>query len=156
KIFGSKSERDIKQIMPIVEKVKAEFAKLSGLTNDELRAKTAEFKSRIAEHLAEIDAQIAEISESAEDFTLSMEKKTELYERVDKLKKERDEQLEVVLNDILPEAFAVVKETARRLSENTELEVTAQDFDRELASTRTHIRIEGDKAYWKNSWIAAG
>src|SRR5690606_16910126 len=114
KVFGSKSERDIKRIQPVVEKIKAEYAKLQSLSNDELRAKTVNFKQRIHEYLAEIDGQIKEIKTEAEVEGTAMEQKTALYDKVDKLEKERDEKLEEVLKELLPEAFAVVKETARR------------------------------------------
>ncbi len=156
KLFGSKSERDVKQLRPLVEKINEEFAKLNSLSNDELRGKTFAFKNKIKEYLSEIEAEIDGLKKEAEDQSLSMEQKTEIYEKIDKLTKERDQELEVVLMEILPEAFAVVKETARRYTENEELEVTALDFDRDYAATRPNVRIEGDKAYWKNTWIAAG
>lgn len=156
KVFGSKSERDIKHILPLVEKIKEEYAKLSALSNDELRGRTVTFKNRIQEFLSGIDAEISSIKAEAEEARLPMEQKTALYDKVDKLNKDRDQKLEEVLMQILPEAFAVVKETARRFTENTQLEVTAQDFDRDLAATRTHIKIDGDKAIWNNSWTAAG
>lgn len=156
KVFGSKSERDIKRIQPVVEKIKAEYAKLQSLSNDELRAKTVNFKQRIHEYLAEIDEQIKEIKTEAEVEGTAMEQKTALYDKVDKLQKERDEKLEEVLKELLPEAFAVVKETARRFTENEVLEVTAQDFDRDFAAVKPNVTVEGDKAYWKNTWTAAG
>lgn len=155
KIFGSKSERDIKQVQPLVSQINEQYAKLASLTNDELRAKTTDFKRRIAEYLEDIDKEIAELKAAA-DQEADMNEKTAIYEKVDKLGKERDKKLEEVLMKLLPEAFAVVKETARRFTENTELEVTATDVDRELATTKPHIQIVGDKAIWKNKWIAAG
>lgn len=156
KLFGSKSERDIKQVRPLVEKIKAEYDKLQTLTNDELRAKTFDFKNRIKEYLAATDSEISELEKEADDAKLPMDEKTAIYEKIDKLKKERDEKLEQVLMNVLPEAFAVVKETANRFTHNTELEVSALDYDRDLAATRTNVRVEGDKAYWKNTWVAAG
>ena len=156
KLFGSKSERDIKQIQPIVAKIKAEYDKLSDLSNDELRGKTFEFKQRIADYLQSIDDQINQLKSEAEADQTDIGAKTSLYDQVDKLTKDRDKKLEEVLEQILPEAFAVVKETARRFTENPSLEVTALDFDRELATTKTNVQIVGDKAHWKNSWIAAG
>lgn len=156
KIFGSKSARDIKHIQPLVEKTKAEYVKLEGLTHDELREKTTTFKHRISEHLKSIDEEITSIKSQAESAELEIEAKTSLYEKVDKLEKERDKQLEDILMDILPEAFAVVKETARRFSENSTLEVTANDFDRDLAAEKKHIEILGEKAIWHNTWDAAG
>ncbi|WDF68746.1 preprotein translocase subunit SecA [Sphingobacterium oryzagri] len=156
KLFGSKSERDIKAIQPILTKIKEEYEKLSSLSNDELRGKTLAFKDRIKEYLTEIDAEIASLKAEADQDDVDMGKKTELYEKVDKLTKDRDKKLEEVLAEILPEGFAVVKETARRLSENKEIEVTATDFDRDIASRKTNVTIQGDKAIWKNTWVAAG
>jgi len=156
KIFGSKSERDIKHIYPLVEKIKVEYAKLESLTNDELRAKTIDFKRRITEYLADIDAEITSLKGEAEQEGIDMTQKTALYDKVDKLGKDRDQKLEEVLMQILPESFAVVKETARRFTENEELEVTASDFDREVAASKPHVQIVGDKALWKHTWIAAG
>jgi preprotein translocase, SecA subunit len=156
KIFGSKSERDIKHIQPLVEKIKTEYAKLESLSNDELRAKTADFKKRIKEYLADIDSEITALKAEAEQEGIDMTQKTAIYDKVDKLGKDRDQKLEEVLMQVLPEAFAVVKETARRFTENAELEVTASDFDREIAASKPHVRIVGDKAFWNHTWIAAG
>lgn len=156
KIFGSKSDRDIKHIRPLVDKIKEEFAKLESLSNDELRAKTSDFKQRITAYLADIDQEINSLKTEAEQTTVEMAEKNAIYDKVDKLIKERDKKLEEVLMEILPEAFAVVKETARRFTENTSLEVTANDFDRELAAQKGNIEIKGDKALWRNSWTAAG
>jgi len=156
KIFGSKSERDIKHIQPLVEKIKTEYAKLESLSNDELRAKTADFKKRIKEYLADIDSEITALKAEAEQEGIDMAQKTAIYDKVDKLGKDRDQKLEEVLMQVLPEAFAVVKETARRFTENAELEVTASDFDREIAASKPHVRIVGDKAFWNHTWIAAG
>ncbi|HEY1025024.1 MAG TPA: preprotein translocase subunit SecA [Sphingobacteriaceae bacterium] len=156
KLFGSKSERDIKQIQPIVEQIKAEYAKLSSITNDELRQKTLDFKSRIQAFLAGIDSQINDLKTQAEADDLDMSRKTDLYEQVDKLQKERDQELEKVLMEILPEAFAVMKETARRFTENKVVEVTATQFDRDMATRKPNVVINGDKALHHNSWLAAG
>ncbi len=155
KLFGSKSERDIKGIQPIVDKIKEEYEKLASLSNDDLRAKTASFKSRIAAYLKEIDDEIASLKEQAE-ATEDMESKTSFYEKVDKLTKDRDKKLEEVLLEILPEAFAVVKDTARRFTENKEISVTASQFDRDIAALKPNVTIQGDQAVWKNSWSAAG
>jgi len=155
KLFGSKSERDIKGVQPIVQKIKDEYEKLSGLSHDELRGKTLAFKSRIAEYLQDIDKEIDELKLHAE-ATEDMEDKTATYEKVDKLTKDRDKKLEEVLAEILPEAFAVVKETARRFTENKEIKVTASQFDRDLAVRKPNVTIDGEFAIWKNSWTAAG
>src|SRR5690606_37258288 len=156
KVFGSKSARDIKHVQPLVDKIKAEFSKLESISNDELRQKTFSFKERIAEHLKDIDSRISELKAEAEQADTDMTTKTSLYEQVDKLEKNRDKELEDILMEILPEAFAVVKETARRFTENSSLEVTALEFDKDLAAIHPHIEIQNDKAIWQNTWTAAG
>ncbi|RYE17017.1 MAG: preprotein translocase subunit SecA, partial [Sphingobacteriales bacterium] len=156
KLFGSKSERDVKGINPIVDKIKAEYAKLGDITNDELRAKTAQFKQTIKEGLTAIDEQISAIKEQTENPDLDVSEKVELYTQLDKLVKDRDKELEVILLDILPEAFAVVKETASRFTNNKTIEVTASQFDRDLAAKKNNVLIKGDKAIHHNTWLAAG
>jgi preprotein translocase subunit SecA len=156
KLFGSKSNRDIKLIQPLVEKTKEEYAKLSALSNDELRQKTLDFKVRIKEYLAEIDVEIAEVKAKAESEDLPINEKTALYDQLDKLQKDRDAELEKVLIEILPEAFAVMKDTARRFTENKTIEVSATQADRELAARKKNVVINGDKATHHNTWLAAG
>ncbi|MBD1364832.1 preprotein translocase subunit SecA [Mucilaginibacter sp. ZT4R22] len=157
KLFGSKSERDVKSIQPIVEKIKAEFAKLGGLSNDELRAKTIEFKETIATGLSGIDSEIQAIKDRTEnELDMEVSEKVELYTQLDKLEKDRNKELEDILINILPTAFAVVKETAKRLAENPSIEVTATDFDRELAAKKNNVVIKGDKATHSSTWLAAG
>src|SRR6201747_407192 len=157
KLFGSKSDRDVKSIQPIVEKIKDEFSKLDGISNDELRAKTIAFKETIKQGLAGIDAELQEIKDRIENNPgLEMSEKVELYTQVDKLEKDRNKELEVILRRILPEGFAVVKKTARRFKENKTLEVTATQFDRDLAARKGNVVIKGDKAIHHNTWLAAG
>jgi preprotein translocase subunit SecA len=157
KLFGSKSERDVKSIRPLVEKIKAEFAKLDNISNDELRAKTIDFKETIAQGLSGIDSEIQAIKDRTENEPdLDVSEKVELYTQLDKLEKDRNKELEDILLNILPEAFAVVKETARRFSGNKTIEVTATDFDRELAARKGNVIIKGDKAIHHNTWLAAG
>jgi preprotein translocase subunit SecA len=157
KLFGSKSERDVKAILPLVEKVKAEFAKLDQISNDELRAKTITFKETIKQGLAKIDEEIQAIKDNIESNPdMEVQEKVESYTQLDKLQKDRDAALEVILLDILPEGFAVVKETARRLKNNATIEVTATDFDRNLAARKQNVIIKGDKAIHHNKWLAAG
>ncbi|MEJ7692435.1 preprotein translocase subunit SecA [Daejeonella sp.] len=156
KLFGSKSDRDIKIIHPIVEKTKEEYARLAALSNDELRQKTLDFKARIAEFLTSIDKEISDIKLKAEAADLPVNEKTAIYDELDKLQKDRDKELEKVLMDILPEAFAVMKDTARRFTENKTLEVTATQADRELAARKQNVVIQGDKAIHHNTWLAAG
>ena len=155
KIFGTKSERDIKALMPIVESIKNEYSKLNSLSDDELRAKTAEFKLRIGDFVADIDNQITSLHTSAEE-TEDVDAKDRFFQEIDALQLERNARLEVVLMEILPEAFAVVKETARRFTENKQLVVTATVEDKFIASKKKNVVIEGDKAVWKNQWLAAG
>jgi preprotein translocase subunit SecA len=155
KIFGTKSERDIKALMPIVENIKNEYGKLASLSDDELRSKTAEFKSRIAAFLQDIDSQITSLHTSAEE-TEDVDAKDRFFQEIDALQLERNSRLEVVLMEILPEAFAVVKETARRFTENKQLVVAATVEDKFIASKKKNVVIEGDKAVWKNQWLAAG
>ncbi|RZK19299.1 MAG: preprotein translocase subunit SecA [Pedobacter sp.] len=156
KIFGSKSERDIKGIQPLVVAINEHYSKLSVLSNDELRGKTIEFKERISAFLTEIDGKISALKTEAESEELDLHQKTAIYDQVDALGKDRDTELEKVLLEILPEAFAVVKETSRRLSENDYLEVTATQFDRDYAARKSNVKIVGDKAQWANRWDAAG
>ncbi len=157
KIFGSKSERDVKSMKPLVEKINAEYALLSSISHDELRAKTTDFKARINQGLAQIDEEIASIKKEVEENeSLSLTEKTAYYDKVDKLEKDRNTKLEEILIEILPEAFAVVKETANRLTNNLTLEVTATDFDKELAAKKPNVIIKGDKAAHHNTWLAAG
>lgn len=157
KLFGTKQDRDVKKYTPRVDEILDEYDKLSKVSNDELRNKTRDFRNRIAEHLSGIDADIsgAESEAAAEEDLL---RKEDIYREIDELKKDRDKHLEVVLLEILPEAFAVVKETARRFSENSTLTVTATEHDRELAANpkKNYVTIEGDQAVWQNSWTAAG
>ncbi len=156
KVFGSKSERDIKAIQPLVIKINEEYAKLSSITNDELRSKTVYFKDVIAKALSDIDGKISDLKASADNAELDLASKTAIYDQVDALAKDRDKELETVLMDILPQAFAVVKETSRRFTENKFLEVTASEYDRDYASRKANVTIQGDKALWANHWDAAG
>jgi len=158
KLFGgSKSDKDVNRIRPIVTEINRVYGELQSLSNDELRNKTQEFRQRIREYLSDIDAEIAAKKASADEHSeAELHTREAEYEEIDKLIKKRDSQIEEILEKILPEAFAVIKETARRFKENTEIISTATELDRELALERDHIRIEGDKAIYKNSWQAAG
>ena len=158
KIFGgSKSEKDVKKIEPYVAKINQFFSSYQSLSNDQLRGKTQEFRGRIKEHLTAIDAEIAEKNAAAEALPFNdLLGKYAVYQEVDKLKKDRDKKIEEILEQILPEAFAVVKETARRFKENTELVSTATDMDRDLSVKKDYVTIDGDKSTFKNTWTAAG
>ena len=155
KIFGTKADRDVKGFSPIVDEINGHFASYESLSHDELRNKSLEFKSRIAEHLKGIDQDIAEANQEI-DTEADILKKEDLYDQLDKIIKERDGHLEDILKELLPEAFAVVKETARRFSNNPTITVTATDHDREIAAHNPYVTIDGDNAIWKNSWNAAG
>ncbi len=158
KLFGgSKSEKDVKQIMPLVDKANRYFTEYQSLSNDQLRNKTNQFKERIKDHLSAIDATIASKKESAEALAVSdINGRDLIYKEIDELKKKRDEQIEEALKEILPEAFAVVKETGRRFKENEVVVSTATDLDRELATKKDNVTIVGDESHYKNSWVAAG
>ncbi|MEP2670979.1 MAG: preprotein translocase subunit SecA [Cyclobacteriaceae bacterium] len=157
KILGSKSQKDVKSTMPLVEKTKAEGEKLLSISNDELRGKTEELQNRIDQKLKHIDDKLAELHQRISDHPeLDLNEKESIFADIDRIEKERNTELEVVLMEVLPEAFAIVKETARRFKENEELEVTAQDFDRVMAATHENVTIKGEKALWKNHWLAAG
>ena len=158
KMFGgSKSEKDIKSIEPLVAEINRHVNEYQSISNDELRGKTITFRQRIADHLKSIDDEIASLSAQAEELpTADITGKDNLYQQVDKLKKDRDKQIEEVLNQLLPEAFAVVKETARRFKENTEIVSTATQLDRDLSVKKDYVRIEGDQSIFKNSWVAGG
>ena len=157
KIFGNKSEKDIKEITPLIEETNKVYADLQGLSNDELRAKTGTLKARIQAEIQKEEDEIDVLNKSVEDAPdMEIAEKEAIFKQVDDLTKKIDEKIEKVLLEILPEAFAVVKETARRFKENPMLEVTATDFDRDLAAGRSSITIEGDKAIWQNKWLAAG
>ena len=155
KVFGSKSERDMKQVRPILEKVLAAYKDIDKLSNDELRARTEELKKKIREREEPFEKRIAEIKEHLES-DIPVSEKEKLATESDKLVKEEDEEIEKVLNEILPEAFAIMKSTARRFAQNPVVEVTANDFDRNLSTSRDFVKIEGDKALWQNHWIAGG
>jgi preprotein translocase subunit SecA len=158
KLFGgSKSEKDVKQIMPIIQKANEFFAQYASLTNDELRAKTVEFKARIQAHLTSIDAEIADQRAEADALPeTEIHAKDEIYQQIDQLKKERDEKIEEALAEIQPEAFAVIKETARRFKENTVVTATATPLDKELSVKKAYVTISGDQVSFNNTWTAGG
>jgi preprotein translocase subunit SecA len=158
KLFGgSKSEKDVKKITPEVGRINGFFTQYQSLSNDELRNKTQEFKQRIAAHLTTIDKDIADKKQAAEELPVAeINSRDIIYKEIDELKKTRDKQIEEILLQILPEAFATVKETSRRFKENATLETTATELDRQLAVKKDHITIEGNKSVYKNVWTAGG
>jgi preprotein translocase subunit SecA len=154
KLFGSKDKRDLKEISPIVDKIKAVYDEISKLSNDELRSRTETLKVRIKEYVATEVARVAELKASIEETEINLREK--IYIEIDKLEKEITAKYEEVLDQILPEAFSIMKDTARRISENPIIEVTANDFDRELATKHDFVSIQGDKALYRNEWTAGG
>ncbi len=154
KIFGNKSTRDMKEIQPWVEKIKKAEPAIQALDNDGLRAKTQELKNIIQSSANDIKEKITELKGKIEDTPI--EDREPIFSQIDKLEKEVLERYDKKLDEVLPEAFAIVRETARRFSQNEEITVTATDFDRELAATHDFVRIDGDKAIYQNHWIAGG
>ena len=154
KLFGNKSTRDMKLIQPWVEKVKAAYPAIQALDDDALRAKTKELQEKIQSSANDLKEKIAELKAKVEETPI--EDREVIFNQIDKLEKEVLERYEVALNEALPDAFAIVKETARRFAENEEITVTANDFDRELAARHDFVRIEGDKAIYQNHWVAGG
>ena len=154
KIFGNKSTRDMKEIQPWVEKIKKAEPAIQALDNDGLRAKTQELKNIIQSSANDIKEKITELKGKIEDTPI--EDREPIFSQIDKLEKEVLERYDKKLDEVLPDAFAIVRETARRFSQNEEITVTATDFDRELAATHDFVRIDGDKALYQNHWIAGG
>jgi len=153
--LGNKYERDMKEISPHVVEIYEEYEKIVGLSNDELRDLTIVLRKEIHSDIEADEKEIKSLKEKAdkeEDF----DKKEEYYNEIDKIEKLIDDKLEVILDRFVPRAFAIIKETARRFKENSVLEVTARQYDKDLAATRESITVKGDKAYWQNTWIAGG
>ena len=153
--LGDKNQKDLKEVGKIVAKIKKAEPALRELSDDELRQKTREFREKIKTATAEISAQIEELKAQIKS-TANIDEKEGLFSKIESLKKDSYKIEEKVLNEIQPEAFALVKETARRWAENGQIVVEATDRDRELAATKDFVEIQGDKAVWKNSWDAAG
>ena len=151
KLFGNKSQRDLKEIEPYIQKIKAISPELEKLSNDELRHRIDVVKQHIQDSVADDRKRIAELKEHVE--TLDYDKRESTWEEIDKIEKEILEIYEKALDEVLPTAFSIVKETAKRFSENEEIVVTATDFDRQLAATKDFVRIEGDKAIYQNNHL---
>ncbi len=157
KLFGTKSSRDIKQIMPYVEKINQEFARMKEWSDDQLRASTDEVRDVIDARLKGIDEQIAALHKRIEDDPeMDINEKEDIFNEIDKLEEDRNDKLEEVLLEVLPKAFAIIKETARRFMEHGKLEVKATLYDKQMAAEHENVRIEGDKAIWDGEWTAAG
>ena len=162
KLFGTKSDRDLKEVKPFLDATLKAYPEIQKLDNDQLRAKTLEFKERIRKEVEEEEQQLSALRlRIEEEYDMPIDEKEGIYKQIDKLEKDSYEKTQKVLNDILPEAFSVVKETARRFAENTEVVVTATDHDRELAVRRDNVNIipgsdGNDKAVYLNHWMAGG
>jgi preprotein translocase subunit SecA len=154
KILGSKGQRDLKEITPYVDKIKAAYEEIVKLSNDDLRAHTEILKTRIQDYVSPEVTRIAELKANIEDTEIDLREK--IYSEIDKLEKEITSKYEEILDEVLPEAFSIMKDTARRLTENPEVVVTANDFDRELATKHDFVTIQGDQAHYKNEWTAGG
>ena len=156
RLFGNKADRDMKELLPIVSKVNAEWEKIKGVSHDELRQISADLKAKIHAHVKAEEDEIASLKAKVENEKPSIEEREEIYNRIDKLEEQINTKLEDVLNEILPLAFAVMKDTARRFKENKEIVVKANDFDRNLAVTKDFVEIDGEDAVYFNSWMAGG
>lgn len=157
RIFGTKSAKDIKRIMPLVEQSKAEYEKLKSISNDELREETGKIREQINSGLKHIDEILATLHQKvADNPDLDINEKESVFAQIDKIEEDRNKELEKVLMKALPKAFAIVRETARRFKENEVLEVSVQDFDRVYAATHENVKIDGEKARWHNQWMAGG
>ncbi|MFN2395950.1 MAG: preprotein translocase subunit SecA [Bacteroidales bacterium] len=156
KIFGDKATRDLKEVMPLLKQTQDAYEKIKLLNNDDLREKTHEFRNKIGDYVKVETSQIEELRGQADSYDLDMDEKEKIFNRIDELEKIQYTKTEEILIELLPEAFAVVKETARRFKENDTVEVTAKDHDKELAASRPSIDIQGGKAYYKNKWMAGG
>ena len=157
KLFGTKAERDLKELNPLLQNTLVAYEDIKQLTNDELRGKTVEFKEKIAEYIREEEERINEIKDYLDaNYDLNIAEKEDLYRELENLEKKSYKKTQEILEEILPEAFSVMKETARRFKENEYVEVTATDMDRDIAAYRECIEITGDKAKYHNSWMAGG
>ena len=155
-IFGDKTAKDRKEYWPFVEKAKTAWESVQHLSDDQLREKTRGFQEQIRQSIAPLEATLEALHANAADIQTSFEEKEKRYEEIDQMVKTIDERIEEELLVIMPEAFAVVKETARRWAENGQLTVSATALDREIAANRDGITIDGDSAIWHNEWTAAG
>ena len=156
KLFGTKSDKDLKLIMPRVAKINEIYPKYVAMSNDELRAASHALKQKIQAYYANEEKQIADLKAKMEDPDLSVKEKEKIYTQIDDLTDEVDHKIEEILQEVLPDAFAIVKNTAQRFKDNEEVEVTATEFDRELAARKGHIVIKDNKAVWANKWMAGG
>jgi preprotein translocase subunit SecA len=156
KFLGNKADRDMRDVMPFVDKIKEAYIPIPELSNDQLRERSAALKKQVADYVAEENSQLELLKAQAEDPEGDVSKKEGIYKQIDKLLEHIDEKYEEILDEILPEAFAVIKDTARRFKENTEVVVSALEYDRTLAASRESVVIKGDQAIWSSTWMAGG
>jgi preprotein translocase, SecA subunit len=156
KLFGSKADRDLKELTPVLNQILAAYDRIDKLSDDGLRAESDKLKKQIADYIAADEAKVADIKTQLQDVEIAVSKKEKLATELDEVVKEIDKKIEDILNKILPEAFAIMKSTARRFKENETIRVTATQFDRDLGATHDFVNIDGDTAVWKNSWMAGG
>ena len=154
KLFGNKATRDMKEIQPWVEKVKKAYSQYDSFSNDELREKIQEIRKKVQDFVIPEQERINALKAKVEQTEI--EEREGLFNQIDKLEKEKMDRYEVVLDEVLPDVFSIIKETAKRFTNNEEIEVTATEFDRYLATSKDFVRIEGDKAIWQNHWVAGG
>jgi len=155
-LFGNKSEKDISNIMPLVRQIKDNYEKIKDISNDELRKRADDVKKQIHSSVQEEKDEVEQLKFQVENENMDVEESEKIYREIDRLEKEIDDNYEKILNEVLPDAFAIMKDTARRFKENDTIEVTANDFDRELASYKDNVMIKGDTAVYKNKWLAGG
>ncbi|HPB89182.1 MAG TPA: preprotein translocase subunit SecA, partial [Bacteroidales bacterium] len=156
KLFGTKSDRDLKQLKPILNNIHNAYSRIDALSDDDLRSESAAIRAKVLDYVAEDEARVVSIREQLEDVEIAVSEKEKLATELDELIKKIDKKLEEVLNQVLPETFAIVKSTARRFKENPVIRVKATQFDRDLSATHDFVTIKGDIAEWKNSWMAGG
>ncbi len=156
KFLGNKADRDMREVMPFVEQIKAAYSTMHELSNDELRERSSALKKRVAEYVAEEKSAMEELKRKAEDPDVDVTEKESIYKEIDRLDEEIDAKFEKVLDEILPEAFAVIRDTARRFKENETLEVSTLEYDRTLAASGEYVEVKGETAIWKNRWMAGG
>jgi len=156
KFFGSKSQRDIKEVLPLLNKIREAYEVIKQLSNDGLRAKTNEIKNYVRNSVNELEKRIQDMKQQVELGGVDVEKMEDLYREIDKTEKEIVADIEKALLEVLPDAFSIVKETARRFAENEYIEVTATEMDKDIASQRNSVEIHGDKARYLSTWLAGG
>jgi len=156
KIFGTKADRDMRELMPMLNTIRETYKKYPSLSNDELRSESAKLKAKVHDYIAADEAEVERLKQMMESDEIGYDEKEKIYKDVEKLQQTIDDKIEEILNIVLPDAFSIVKETARRFKENETIEVTATQFDKDLAAQKDFVTIQDDKAIYKNRWMAGG